>query len=73
MDYEAKRLAREEAQPILSLFRMTLVRLRGEVATETDIESMLDALEYENRDLPSDTLEVILDAVFAMFLSGIGV
>jgi hypothetical protein len=63
MDYEAKRLAGEKAQPILSLFRMTLVRLRAEGATETDIESMLDALEYENRDLPSDTLEFIMDAL----------
>ena len=63
MDYEAKRLAGEKAQPILSLFRMTLVRLRAEGATEADIESMLAALEYENRDLPPDTLEFIMGAL----------
>jgi hypothetical protein len=63
MDYEAKRLAGEKAQPILSLFRMTLGRLRAEGATDADIRSMLDALECENRDLPSDTLDFIMDAL----------
>jgi hypothetical protein len=42
---------------------MTLVRLRAEGATDADIRSMLDALECENRDLPSDTLEFIMDAL----------
>lgn len=62
MNSETKQLARAEAQPILLSFTETLARLRVEGVTEADIEAMLAALEYNNRDLPPHTLQFIMEA-----------